>query len=209
MSDPKAERGDIWGAVKWVCILLVVLVIAAGAWKAWSVATAPARAVTSTKDAAVETVAKVTGRLDIQLTKQRRFDALSETAFATLTALAQTTPTMKDRALRASYLAGADNRVCTLELPTEGDTITVWVAADNDGFATAKSLGGTADRLIRMAIFAEGDTIGLRSEWNIETKHWLAAWKRTTLKKPIADAAAEARLLEILAAVGTSCAPAE
>jgi len=45
MADMKPDRTEMWKALKWVMILLVTLVIAFGAYKAWQIATAPARVV--------------------------------------------------------------------------------------------------------------------------------------------------------------------
>lgn len=219
MTEPaplKPPKSDLWGAVKWICILLVVLVLAAAAWKAWDIATAPARAVTSTVDSATElaktgaqntteAVAKVTGRLDVQVTQQARLDTLSESAFDLLVKVPQTKPGLMDRAARLSYLRGSDNRVCTMGIDFGTGAMAVWAAADNDGYATSKALGGTADRLIRIGIFTDGDAVGLRSVWDADAGHWRIRWKRTTLKKPVADTVAEARVLDVLKAIGTDC----
>lgn len=212
MTEPAAKpKGDVWGAVKWLCILLVTLVIAAGAWKAWSVATAPARAVTSTMEAATQTttesIAKVTGYLDIQVTQQRKLNKLAEAAFVKLAALPVREAGMKDRATRASYLRGSQNRVCETQIMVGDAPVTVWAAADNDGYETSKTMGGQSDRLIRMALFAPGDTVGMRALWDAEAQAWRLRWKRTTLKKPVVDAVAEARIWDMLTAVAQGCGP--
>jgi len=44
-DHPKTDRTEMWKALKWTMILLVCLVIAIGLYKAWQIATAPARVV--------------------------------------------------------------------------------------------------------------------------------------------------------------------
>jgi len=83
--------------------------------------------------------------------------------------------------------------------------IIAYAAADNEAHATAKSVGSKDDRLMRVVIKAADDDIDLNTAWDDEALNWVMKWKTTMVKKPISNEIAQARMVDILAAIPNQC----
>ena len=211
------SANNAFGAIKWVAIAVVTLTFLGGAYGAYKVISAPAKAVGNAAGAVTETVktgagklkdggAGVMNRLDIPAQNQAALNTSAEAAFIALTTMAATDPDgMKDRIARRTHFSGSENRICKLTLDLGTAEIPVTLAADNEAYATAKALGANDNRLIRMILTAGEDDIGLRAEWDEETQQWVMKWKTTTVKKPVGDGVAAERIMDALGAAAKSC----
>ena len=206
------STSNIFGAIKWVAIAVVSLVILGGGFMLYKAVTVPAKAVGDAAGAVTESVKTGAGKLKdgssaainrllIPVQNQAQFNTVSEAAFESLTTMAATEPAgMKDRLFRAKNFSGAENRICNLTVDFGNGELPVTLAADNEGYATSKALGSKNDRLIRMLLTAGDDDIGIRAEWDSERDGWVMKWKPTTIKKPVEDAVAEERVMDVLEA---------
>lgn len=205
------------GAIKWVAIAIVTLTLAGGAYGVYKVVSAPAKAVGHAAGAMTDTVKAGAGkikesgsdvikRLDIPSSNQRALNSVAETAFKSLSTMAATEPAgVKDRIYRRTHFSGHGGRICTLSVDFGAGELPVTLAADNEAYATAKALGSNDNRLMRVIVTAGDNDIALRTEWEAESKKWAMRWKATTLKKPVSDAFAEERLMDILEAAAKEC----
>lgn len=212
MSEGKTRES--WApTIKWVAIAVTVCVLAAFAYKAYRVATAPVRAaqdmsenMSAATEAAKDKASDMINRLEVDASDAERLNVLSEAAFVTLTEMPETKPaTINDRVFRAAHLRDNGGKVCKLSMDFGNGDIPVFVAANNKTYATAKALGSKEDRIIRVHIVTADDDVAIRSYWDMETKAWSLRWRRATMGKPISDAVAEARLMDILAEVPDGC----
>lgn len=206
------SANNAFGAIKWVAIAVVTLTFVGGAYGAYKIVSAPAKAAANAAGAVTESVktgagkikdssAGVMNRLDIPTTNQTALNSTAEAAFAALTTMAPTAPDgMKDRLYRRTNFGGHEGRICKLNVETGTVTLPVTLAADNGAYATAKALGSKNDRLIRMILTAGEDDIALRSEWDSESQGWVMRWKATTVKKEMDDSLAEQRVMDVLSA---------
>lgn len=206
MSEPKPDRTEMWKTLKWVVILLVCLVISAGAYKAWQVATAPARVVGDAAGTLKSSASAVMNRLEVSISKQRRFDRAATNAFAVLNALEETPPIgVKARGFRMANFRGAQDRVCEISYDFGVGTIPVFIAADNSAHEAAKAIASDADRLIRIVIVSPEETLGLNAEYDEAADKWTLYWRPSSLSKPYPDSWAAEPLLNILSRIPKAC----
>jgi len=210
------NASNVMSTIKWVAIAIVALVVLGGGYGIYKMVSAPARvvgnaaeSVTDVAKAGTEKVKDATSdvinRLVVPSTDQETLDSRSEAAFSVLTEMEPTEPAgIKDRMFRRK-LGGHEGRVCTLSMDFGGGDIPVVIAADNKDYATSKALGAKDDRLMRIIIRLEDDDIIFNTLWDSNEANWVTKWKATTVKKPIADAAAEQNVLNILASVPEKC----
>ena len=206
MSEPKPDRTEMWKAIKWTIILLVGLLVAIGLFKAWQIATAPARAVEDAAGSVKSSANAVMNRLDVPITKQRRFDKVSEKAFTVLNNL-EATPSdgVKTRGFRMTNFRGAQDRVCELSYDFGAGAVPVFVAADNAVHEAAKAVASDADRLIRIVVVSPAETLGLNAEFDEENGSWGLSWRTSSINKPHSDDWAEGPIMDILARVPRAC----
>lgn len=206
MSEPKPDRSEMWKAVKWTMILLVALLVAIGVFKAWQIATAPARAVTDAADSVKSSAGAVMNRLDVSITKQRRFNTASSKAFSVLNEMVEAPAEgVKARGFRLANFRGAQDRVCELTHDFGAGPVPVFVAADNAAHEAAKTVASNADRLIRIVVVSPEETLGLNAEFIEDSGNWGLAWRTSSINKPYPDSWAEGPMTEILARVPKSC----
>jgi hypothetical protein len=206
MADPAPDRTEMWKALKWTMILLVGLLIAVGLFKAYQIATAPARVMSDAAGSVKSGASAVLNRLDIPVAKQRRFDKTANAAFAVLNEMDATPPDgVKARGFRMANFRGAENRVCELSYDFGSGDVPVFIAADNAAHAAAKAIGSDADRLIRIVVLSPEQTLGLNAEFDAEIDHWTLGWRPSSLNKPYPDDWAEGPITNILASVLELC----
>jgi len=169
-----------------------------------------AETVTDTVKSGASTVkdgaSDIINRLVISVSNQSQLNTVTEAAFAVVSNISETAPeTIKERMFWTTNFGGHENKVCELSMSFGGYDIPVFIAADNKGYTTSKSLGSKKDRLMRILIRAEGDDLGLNTEWDHETGAWLMKWKSTTIKKPLDDKGAERRMLDVLKMATQEC----
>lgn len=227
-SNVAEVANNAFGAVKWVSIAVVALVMFSIAYGGYKMITRPVAAVTEAAGTVVEKVgdgagaiadkvgdsagavkegaSNVINRLVIPATDQSRLDSFAEAAFPVLFSLDKTKPDgVKERMFRRTNFGGSDGRVCKFMLDFGGGPLDVFAAADIDEHKTEASLGSKKDRLLRMVIRANDDDIMFNTQWDEQAQNWIMKWKRTTVSKPLGDKIAEARLLDILTAVPNKC----
>lgn len=208
MTDPtqKPDRSEMWKALKWTIILLVTLVVSFGVFKAWQVATAPARAVSDAAGSVKSSASAVMNRLDVPIINQRRFDKSAEASFAHLNVMTERAPDgVKDRGFRMANLRGAQNRVCEMTYDFGNGEVPVFLSADNAAHEAAKSVGSDADRLIRIVVVSPEQTLGLNVEYDPNAKNWTLGWRPSSVNKPYPDTWAETPMTEILSSVPKVC----
>ncbi len=209
-DNPKTDRTEMWKALKWTMILLVCLVVLIGIYKAWQVATAPARVVENAAGSVKSSANAVLNRLDVPINKSRNFDKYSDAAFSHLNGLPETEPdSVKSRGFRMTNLRGADGRVCKMSYDFGQGDVPIFLAADNKAHEAAKTLGSDADRLIRIVIVSPEETLGLNAEYNEKTEHWSLAWRPSSINKPYPDEWAEKPISSVLKRVPTACGTAK
>ena len=203
---PKPDRTEMWKALKWVAILLVVLLVAAGAFKVWSAVSTPARVVSDAASNVKSGATSVLNRLDVPIRKQRSFDRAAAAAFAHLNELQGTEPdTVKARGFRMTNLRGAQNKICETSYDFGAGDVTVYLAADNAAHEAAKAVASTADRLIRIVIVSPEETLGLNAEFDESSGHWTLGWRTSSINKPHPDDWAERPVTNILKRVSKAC----
>ena len=206
MSEAKPDRTEMWKAIKWVAIFLVVCLAAFGIWKAWSVATAPARVVGDAAGSVKTSVSNVVNRLDVHVKSQKRLNQYSDKAFTVLNDLSETEPsTLKERTFRLTNFKGAENKLCQLEYDFGQGAFPVYVAADNKAHQAAKAVGAKADRLIRIVIVSPAQTLGLNVEYEEQKEDWVLSWRPSSINKPYEDDWAAGPILDILKSVPKAC----
>ena len=206
MSEPKPDRTEMWKAVKWTLILLVALIVAVGVFKAWQIATAPARVVSDAAGSMKSSANAVLNRLEVPITKQRRFDKVATEAFSVLNDMdVKPSEGVKARGFRMANLRGAQDRVCELSYDFGAGDVPVFIAADNAAHEAAKSVASDADRLIRIVVLSPEETLGLNAEFDEASGHWGLGWRPSSLNKPYPDSWAERPMTDILAGVPKAC----
>lgn len=206
MSEPKPDRTQMWKALKWICILLVSLLVAVGIVKAWQVVTAPARVVSDAAGSVKSGASAVLSRLEVPITKQRRFDRAATHAFSVLNNLNETPAEgVKARGFRMANFRGAQDRVCELSFDFGAGAVPVFIAADNTAHEAAKSVASDADRLIRIVVVSPEQTLGLNAEYDETSGHWSLGWRTSSINKPHSDSWAEGPMIEILGRVRKAC----
>lgn len=206
MSESKPDRTEMWKALKWMIILLIALLVAVGVFKAWQIATAPARAVGNATDSMKSGASAVWNRLDVPIKNQRSFDKVSTSAFSHLNEMPKVMPEgVKGRGFRMTNLRGAENRVCEMSYDFGTGDVPIFLAADNAAHEAAKTVGSIADRLIRIVIVSPEETLGLNAEFDVETKHWTLGWRSSSINKPYPDDWAEKPITDVLKRVPKAC----
>lgn len=206
MSEPKPDRTEMWKALKWTMILLVALIVAVGCFKAWQIATAPARVVSDAAGSMKSGASAVLNRLDVPITKQRRFDKVASAAFSTLNTLNETSAEgVKARGFRMANFRGAQDRICEFTYDFGAGDVPVFVAADNAAHEAAKAVASDADRLIRIVIVSPEQTLGLNAEFNETSGHWDLGWRTSSINKPHPDSWVEGPMTDILGRVPKAC----
>lgn len=206
MAEPKPDRTEMWKAVRWTMILLVALIVAVGVFKAWQIATAPARAVTEATESVKSGASSVLNRLDVPIAKQRRFNKAANDAFSTLNALEEKSAEgVKARGFRMANFRGAQDRVCELAYDFGAGDVPVFIAADNSAHVAAKAVASQADRLIRIVIVSPEETLGLNAEFEEEARDWNLGWRPSSINKPYPDSWAEGPMTDILGKVPKAC----
>ena len=206
MAEPKPDRTEMWKAVKWTMILLIALLAAIGLFKAWQIATAPARVVGDAAGSMKSGANAVLNRLEVPITKQRRFDKVSEKAFSVLNNLDETPADgVKTRGFRLANFRGAQDRVCELSYDFGAGDVPVFVAADNAAHEAAKAVASDADRLIRIVVVSPEETLGLNAEFEETSGSWSLGWRTSSINKPHSDEWAEGPMTDILAQVPKTC----
>ena len=206
MNAPKPDRTEMWRALKWAAILLVCLVVSIGGFKAWQVATAPARVVGDAAGTLKSSAHAVMNRLEVSIPKQRRFDKAATQAFTVLNNMEElASEGVKARGFRMTNFRGAQDRVCEISYDFGSGAIPVFIAADNSAHEAAKAIGSDADRLIRIVIVSPEETLGLNTEFDEDAKQWTLEWRPSSLKKPYPDSWAAEPLLNILSRVPKAC----
>ena len=206
MSEPKPDRTEMWRALKWTLILCVVLIVAISIFKAWQVATAPARAVSGAAGSVKSSASAVINRLDVSISKQRRFDAAASKAFAVLNDMGETAPDgVKTRGFRLANFRGAQDRVCEMSYDFGSGPVPVFIAADNKAHEAAKAIASDADRLIRIVVVSPEETLGLNAEFDEDADKWGLKWRSTSINKPYPDSWAEGPMINIVSRVPKDC----
>ena len=206
MSEPKTDRTEMWKAVKWTAILFVALLVAVGAFKAWQAVTAPARVVSDAAGSMKSGASAVMNRLDVPITKQRRFDKAAHNAFSVLNNLNEVAAEgVKARGFRMANFRGAEDRVCELSYDFGSGVVPVFIAADNAAHEAAKTVASDADRLIRIVVVSPEETLGLNAEFDEASGDWGLGWRKSSINKPYPDSWAEGPMTEILARVPKAC----
>ena len=216
-NETAKNAGSVLNTIKWAAIAFVTLIVFIILFKVYQLLAAPAKAVggavegvsdavKSSSEAVAEGTSSVINRLDIPTTDQRRLNTLAEEAFETLNSMDVSEPDgVRDRMFRATNLAGSENRVCAMSVDFGNGDLPVFAAADNEAHATAKALGSTDDRLMRLLIQAGEDDVAINAYWDEEASLWRMKWKSTTLKKAASDDIAQARVFDVLSTVPTDC----
>ncbi len=215
MTDPSTQqnpeskapdRSEMWKALKWTAILLVFLLIAFGAFKAWQIATAPARVVGNATESVKSGATSILTRLEVPLQNQRRFDKAADAAFAHLNEMAETPPSsVKERGFRIANMRGARNRVCELSYDFGNGAVPVFLSADNAAHEAAKAVASNADRLIRIVVVSPEQTLGLNAEYLEDSKQWRLSWRPASVKKLYPDSWGEKPMTQILQAAPKGC----
>jgi len=223
-SNVAEVANNAFGMVKWVAIAITALVVLSLGWGAYNMVSKPVEVVSNAAASVTEAAGNMAGkvsdgasavkdsaagvlnRLQIPATDQARVDGLAETAFPILFKMKKTRGSgVKEPVFRSTNFPGSNGHVCKMSLNFGGGEIVTYVAADIDDHKTEASLGSKNDRLIRMVIRAEDDDIKMNTYWDAATESWILKWKSTTVRKPLGDKVAEARLLDVLAAVPINC----
>jgi len=203
---------NAFSAIKWVAIAICLGLAVFAGFSVYKLVTAPAKAVGNAAEAVTDTVksgassvkegtSDLIQRLVIAPGDQRQFDRAAEAAFVAVSDMSTAEPeTMKERLFWGANFGGHDNKVCQLSISFGGSELPVFIASDNKGYATSKSLGSKKDRLMRILIRADGDDLGLNTEWDQDSRHWVMKWKSTTLKKTLNDKEARQRIMDVLMA---------
>lgn len=208
---------NVLSTIKWVAIAICLGLAVFTGFSVYKLVTAPARAVSNAAETVTDTVksgassvrdgaSDILNRLVIPASHQAKLNSAANAAFGAVSNMKASEPeTMTQRVFWTANFVGNENKVCELSMSFGGDNIPVFIAADNKGYATSKSLGSKNDRLMRILIRADGDDLGLNAEWDQEASAWVMKWKATTIKKTLGDGDAEQRILDVLAMAAKTC----
>jgi hypothetical protein len=214
-KQAQVERHKTIRAALWVFALLIVAAILFGVYR---FVTAPVRVAQNTTETIVNSVEErataVLTRRHIKVREGRRFSRLADRAHGVLIALPPTRPaSLSDRTFRLANLRGSQNRVCRFEMDFGAGQIPVWTAADNADFETNRTLGGEAERQIRIVWQTPDIILGVSVEYAAQyseddaAPQWELLWRRRdSLNKPLTDATIGERTMNVLAAIPDQCA---
>ena len=213
-KQARVERHKTIRAGLWVVALLIVAAILFGVYR---FVTAPVRAAQNTTQTLVTTVeeratAVLTNR-HIRVREGRRFSRLADRAHAVLVDLPVTDPdTVSERIFRLANLRGSEGKVCRFEMDFGQGAIPVWTAADNADFETNRTLGGDAERQLRIVWETRNAQIVVSVQYAAQysdgdvAPRWELLWRRRdSLDKPLTDATISERTLNVLAAIPEQC----
>ena len=193
-------------AVKWIAICLTMFMFTLILYQTYRIVTAPVRGLGTAIESVRGGAEAMATRLDVDLDKPKTFSQLSEEAFAILNAYPVKQARNWDESIYwMQNLRGSNSQVCRFTVDFGDGPIKILTAANNDDYATAKSVGSLQDRIIRVHIVTEGRQLGLRSYWDDESKVWKMRWRRLTFSKPLNDAAAQNTLYRILNEIPVHC----
>ncbi|MCF6275285.1 MAG: hypothetical protein L3J05_05935, partial [Robiginitomaculum sp.] len=148
----------------------------------------------------------VVNRLVIPPQDQAALDVLAETGFTLLHNYPITKPGgIKERLFRATNFGDSEKKVCKMSVNFGGGNLDAYAGANNEDYAKSKSLGSKEGRLIRFILRAGSDDIPMNVVWDNDAGRWQMKWRPTTVKKPLDNPTAEARIIDLLRAVQTQC----
>ena len=175
----------------------IAYIVAAILFGVYRFITAPVRAAQNTTETIVSSVEErataVLTRRHIQVREGRRFSRLADQAHRVLVALPFTAPEdVSERLFRMANLRGSEGKVCQFEMDFGGGAVPVWAAADNQDFRTNKTLGGEADRQIRIVWQTLDQDLGVSVQYAAQyseddaAPRWELLWRRRdSLNKPL------------------------
>ncbi|MEL6686004.1 MAG: hypothetical protein AAFP97_00105 [Pseudomonadota bacterium] len=214
-KQARVERQKTIRAGLWVVALLIVAAVLFGIYR---FITAPVRATQNTTETIVSSVEErataVLTRRHIQVREGRRFSRLADQAHTVLIDLPESAPRdVNERLFRLSNLRGSQGKVCRFAMDFGGGSIPVWAAADNQDFRTNKTLGGDADRQIRIVWQTWDQDLGVSVQYAAQysqddaAPRWELLWRRRdSLNKPLTDATISERTMNVLVAIPQQCA---
>lgn len=214
-KQAKIERQKTIRVGLWLAALLLVAAILLGVYR---FVTAPVRAAQDTTEtitrAVEERATAVLTRRHIQVREGRRFSQLADQAHTVLVALPETAPaSLSDRGFRLAHLRGSQNKVCQFAMDFGAGAIPVWVAADNADFEANRTLGGQAERQIRIVWETPNLILGVSVQYAAQytstddAPHWELLWRRRdSLNKPLTDVTMSERTMNVLKAIPQQCA---
>ncbi len=221
VADKASNAADLannaFGAVKWVAIAVVMLTVLGFGYGAYKLVTRPVVAVTDAAGKMVDAASEGAGaikdgagnvinRLAIPTQDQVALDALAEASFTLLHNYPVTKPDgMKERLFRATNFGDSEKKVCKMSVNFGGGDLDAYGGANNEDYAKSKSLGSKDNRLIRFILRAGRDDIPMNVVWDNDASHWQMKWRPTTVKKPLDDTTAEARIFDLLRKIQTQC----
>ena len=214
-KQARIERHKTIRAGMWLAVVLILAAILFGVYR---FVTAPVRVAQDTTQNLTrmmeETTTSVLTRRHILVLEGRRFSRLADKAHAMLIDLPETeAENLRERTFRLAHLRGSQNKVCRFTMDFGAGPVPVWTAADNADFSSNRSLGGDAERQIRIVWETPTQIIGVSAEFAAQYKqddmrpHWELLWRRRdSLTKPLTDATISERTMNVLAAIPEQCA---
>ena len=214
-KQARIERHKTIRAGMWLAVVLILAAILFGVYR---FVTAPVRVAQDTTQNLTrmmeETTTSVLTRRHILVLEGRRFSRLADKAHAMLIDLPETeAENLRERTFRLAHLRGSQNKVCRFTMDFGAGPVPVWTAADNADFSSNRSLGGDAERQIRIVWETPTQIIGVSAEFAAQYKQddmrpqWELLWRRRdSLTKPLTDATISERTMNVLAAIPEQCA---
>ena len=209
--------GQAFSAIKWVAIAIVFAFFAVITTTIYKAVKAPVVAAGQVADAVTDTVksgaesvkdsaSELINRWDIAISAPEKFNKQAERAFEVITEMNPAWPLdARQRLYWSANLSGHENKVCSLSMKFGSDSIDVLIAADNKDYAASKALGAKTNRMMRIVLRAPGDDVPLNVIWDNDAQTWTLKWRSTTMKKPLDDATALARVNDVLISAGRLC----
>ncbi len=205
-SMAKETTGSWLSTIKWIAILLTMMLLSAVLYKAYRVASAPVRGVTSAADAVKEQADQIANRLEVDIVKDKTFDQLAETAFNILNAYPVRKPVnINERLFWAQNLRSSNHQVCRFDYDFGTGSVPIYAAANNETYATAKAVGSKENRVIRVHVITGSPGVGLRAYWDQTEAQWKMRWRRVTFNKSFNDETARMTLRKVLSAIPDQC----
>lgn len=214
-KQARIERHKTIRAILWVVALLIVAALFFGVYR---FLTAPVRVAQNTTETITqqveETATAVLTHRHIEVRQGRRFSRLSDTAHAILVNLPETDPeNLRERTFRLAHLRGSQKKVCRFTMDFGAGPVPVWTAADNADFTANRSLGGEAERQLRIIWETPNMVLGVSVQYadqytkDDNAPHWELLWRRRdSFQKPLTDAVVSERTMNALAAIPQQCA---
>ncbi|MEM7730085.1 MAG: hypothetical protein AAF311_12550, partial [Pseudomonadota bacterium] len=188
---------------------------------AYRVVTAPVRVAQDTTETLTQAVEErataVLTRRHIGVRQGRRFSRLADRTHGILAKRPASEPAdLRERAFRMVNLRGSQNRVCRFDMDMSAvggdDRVPVWTAADNADFETNRTLGGEAERQLRIVWDTADLVIGVSVEYRAQYRadddapRWELLWRRRdSVEKPLTDETIATLTLHALAEIAEQC----